>query len=55
VQTERVDGSNGERVYVRFYADGSARLSIRRDGGWRLDEAFISGGKPTFIVRLVPR
>jgi hypothetical protein len=55
LDSQRVDGPNGERVHVLFYDDGSIRFRIY-DCPLVIEEAFLTGNKQDHaIIKAAPK
>lgn len=55
VDSERVDGSDGTRVQVLFYDDGSLRFRVYKTP-MVIEEAFLTGNRDqNTIIKLAPR
>jgi hypothetical protein len=50
-----IEGPSGQKVRVRFYADGSMRFKVLEAGPMVIAEAFMTGHRHDVIVKLEPR
>jgi len=54
LDSQRVDGPNGEYVRVLFYDDGSVRFRITNAGPMVITEAYIQGVRKHVILGVAP-